>query len=191
MEGPFGPIRRVDLTAVSTVTSPPGVWRRRSTALLDGEFPWGAIISTPHRYGAAQQRLVVYPPGITKQDRRWLRLWRGFPQWGSGLWLVVYLSVPPSTGPWYAAMLASGVCAVGGSAAFVMAGDSRCAVRILNACAFTAAGDAELLAGQRRLRLLATALVTADGEHRRAELSTVDYEMIWWRVYEAMGPERG
>lgn len=158
-------------------------------ALLDGEFPWGAVISAPSRYSATQQRLIVYPPGINKGDRRWLRVWRGWTIWGGLLWFVSQVYLTPLVGPWQALALSAGLSGVAGLAAFVLAGETRSRVRTLDAYVLAGVGDPELLLGQRRLRMLATMLVTAHAQHCRGELSAVDYERIWWQVYDAMAPE--
>ncbi|WP_332522637.1 DUF6611 family protein [Mycolicibacterium mengxianglii] len=151
-----------------------GFWRRQWTTLVDGEFPWGAVIAAPSRYGASRQRLVVYPPGITSSDRRWLRAWRGFPLWGGLMWFVLYACFIQGAAPWTAMGISVGVCALAGATAFVKAAHTRGEVRTLDACVFAAVGDPELRKGQRRLRLLASTLCTADAHHHRGELSTVD-----------------
>lgn len=179
----------VDLSSVSTVASLRTSWRQQWTAVLDGDFPWGAVISAPSRYGASQQQLIVYPPGITKTDRRWLRIWRGLPLWGGVAWLVLYTYLLHAVETWTALAISVSVCAVAGAIAFVMAAGTRCEVRTLHACVFTAVADPEMLKGQRRLQLLASTLRTADTHHRRGELSTVDYERIWWHIYDALAPD--
>jgi Family of unknown function (DUF6611) len=176
---------------VSTVSWLGSAWRRQSTALLDGDFPWGAIISDPAGYDATQQRLIVYPPGITKRDRRWLRAWRGWPLWGGFLWFLVQVCLQQVMSPWPATMISCIACAAVGLAAYVMAGDTRRQVRTFNGCVFTAAASPDLVESQRAFRLLTTTLVTAHAQHRRGELSTVDYERIWWNVYDAMALESG
>lgn len=171
---------------MSTVASLRSTWRRQSTTLLDGDFPWGAVISAPSRYGATQQRLIVYPPGITKQSRRWLRAWRGWPLWGGFLWFVLQVYLQQMMSPWHATAISCSVCAGAGMAAFVMAGDTRRQVRIFNNCVSAGTENPELLESQRTFRLLTTTLMTAHAQHHRGELSTVDYERIWWNVYDAM-----
>lgn len=162
--------------------------RRRAEAILDGEFIWGAIISGPSRYGAAQQRLIVYPPGISRDERRWLRAWRGWPLWGGVLWIVIQIGLRHVAQPWLALVTATGTCLLLGSVAYVMAGALRRHVRVLNACSYAAYPDAESAVSQRSLRLLTTMLCTADAQHERGRLSMVDYERVWWQVYDAMAP---
>jgi Family of unknown function (DUF6611) len=162
--------------------------RRQSTALIDGDFPWGAVISTPSRYGASQQRLIVYPPGLTKRERRWLRMWRGWAIWGGLLWFVSQVNLIQVVNLWHALAISTGLCLVSGLTAFVMTGETRSRVRTFDAYVVAGAGDPVQLSGQRKLRLLATTLTTAHAQHLRGELSAVDYERVWWQVYDAMAP---
>lgn len=163
-------------------------WRRLPTALLDGDFPWGAIVSAPARYGAAQRRLVVYPPGIDRYERRWLRAWRGWPMWGGVVWFVLLVAVRHVTQPWTALAISCAVPVAAGATAFVMAGDNRFRVRTLDSSTFAAAGDAEVEKQQRKYRLLTTTLVAAHEHHLRGELTNVQYERIWWQAYDALAP---
>ncbi len=105
------------------------------------------------------------------------------------MWFVLYACFIQGAAPWTAMGISVGVCALAGATAFVKAAHTRGEVRTLDACVFAAVGDPELRKGQRRLRLLASTLCTADAHHRRGELSTVDYEMIWWHIYDALAPE--
>lgn len=162
--------------------------RRLPSALLDGDFAWGAIVSAPARYGVAQRRLVVYPPGIDRLERRWLRAWRGWPLWGGAGWFVLLVVLRQVTGPWTAMAISCAVPVLAGATAFVMAGDNRWRVRTLNSSTFAAAGDAEIAREQRLYRLLATTLVAAHGHHLRGELTTAQYERIWWQAYDALAP---
>jgi hypothetical protein len=104
-------------------------------------------------------------------------------------WFVLYVFLIELMAPWRALIISVSVWAAAGAAAFVMAAHTRNEVRTLNACVFAAVNDPELLSGQRRLRLLASTLCTADAHHGRGELSTVDYEQIWGHVYAALAPE--
>ena len=146
------------------------------------------MVSTPSRYGVTQQQLIVYPPGITSTDRRWLRAWRGFPIWGGLLWIVLQVVVSYAMAPWPAIGVTSAVCGGAGAAVFAMAAGNRRQVRTLNACVSTPNAP-ELVSGQRRLRILAKTLLTAHAHYGRGELSAVDYEQIWWYVYDAMAPQ--
>ena len=58
--------------------------RRGWLRLLDGERPWGSLVVQPDRFGVTRYRLVVFPPGISEPERRWVRLARGWPMWGAG-----------------------------------------------------------------------------------------------------------
>ena len=173
-------------SGVSIVTFSP---HRQFTALLDGDFPWGAVTSTHSRYGAAQQHLIVYPPGISQTDRRWLRAWRGFPLWGGLLWFSLHVLLLNAGAPWQAFMIAGGTTLAACATTYTKASQHRRQVRTLNACILSGVNDREILSAQRRLRLLATTLITAHAHHSRGEMSAVEYENIWWHVYDAMATD--
>src|ERR1700758_1957946 len=59
--------------------------------LLDGAHPWGSFDATVGRYGIRRYRLTVYPPGSTAADRRWARLWRGWPITGAALAILAFM----------------------------------------------------------------------------------------------------
>jgi len=63
------------------------VLRRLGHRVLDGDTPWGSMSVRPQRWGATSYRIVIYPPGITREECRRVRVWRGFPEWGVLLWL--------------------------------------------------------------------------------------------------------
>lgn len=182
-------VRTGRTTGVSIVAFLPTSWHRQFTALIDGDFPWGAVTSTHSRYGAAQQHLIVYPPGITPNDRRWLRAWRGLPLWGSVLWFVLHVFLLDLLAPWQAFTLAGGVTVAAGASACVKAAHTRRQVRTLNACVLAGVNDADVLSTHRKFRLLATTLITAHAQYSRGEMSSVDYENIWWHVYDAMATD--
>jgi hypothetical protein len=56
---------------------------------LDGGPTWGSLDSYPRRFGVKRYRLVVFPPGISPEERRLLRLWRSWPVWGALLWACI------------------------------------------------------------------------------------------------------
>ncbi len=55
---------------------------------------------TRERKSAAS--LVVFPPGISAPERRWVRLARGWPMWGALVWVVREIWLSQVTGPWTA-----------------------------------------------------------------------------------------
>ncbi len=60
-----------------------GLLRRGWLRLLDGDRSWGSIDIRPDRFGVTRYRLVVYPPGISESERRWVRVARGWPLMGA------------------------------------------------------------------------------------------------------------
>ena len=66
----------------------PGLLRRGWRRLVDGDRPWGSVDICSVRMGLTQYVLVVYPPGISDAERRSVRIWRGWPMWGTLLWIA-------------------------------------------------------------------------------------------------------
>ena len=62
--------------------------------MLDGARPWGSIDVLPDRFGMTRYQLVVFPPGISDDERRWIRLARTWLLWATLAWIVceVWLS---------------------------------------------------------------------------------------------------
>jgi hypothetical protein len=162
----------------------PGVLRRGWSRLLDGDRPWGSIDIRPDRMGVTQYVLVVYPPGISEAERRSVRIWRGWPMWGALLWIASYVVLTQLIDPWTARALPTAAYLGAGIAAFVRAGDARTRVRTMKATVMSGFPDPSSRAICHKLQALAVTLTEAD-EHRQLGLiSPIEYEMIWWRVYD-------
>lgn len=155
--------------------------------LLDGERTWGSLEISDARYGTARYRLVVYPPGLHRDERIPLRLWRAFPIWGLAVWLVmqVFLMAAVSTGT--ALAVSTGTVLAAGAVVLAMAGPARGAVRTLTVLRMVGIHDPEILARHLEFRVLAERLVRADALRAAGEMSTVEHEAEVWRVYEAIG----
>lgn len=157
--------------------------------LLDGARTWGAVEARPGRFGITHYRLVVYPPGLSRSEHRWLRLWRGWPMWGGLLWLACVITLTASMQRWPAIGLATAVFAGTGVVTAVRAGDARARVHVL--CATTMAGydDPGNLTSRDRLVNLAGVMIVADDRLAAGELSAVDHELIWWHIYDQVAAE--
>ena len=81
-------------------------WRR----LLDGGRTWGSLDVSPSRYGVTRHRLVVFPPGISSDERVLLRLWRAWPIWATLMWLVMEMFLVPAIGSGAAVAISTTVC---------------------------------------------------------------------------------
>ena len=99
--------------------------RRGWQRLLDGERPWGSLDVHPDRFGMTRYRLVVFPPGISEPERRWVRLARGWPMWGALVWVACEVFLTQVTGPWTALALSTSAFICLGLVTMAMAGAQR------------------------------------------------------------------
>lgn len=155
--------------------------------LLEGEHTWGTLEISDGRYGVARYRLTVYPPGLDRDDRIALRLWRTFSIWGLGLWLLAAVSLMTVLAPWTAVAVTTVGCLVVGAAFLVRAGRHRHDVRTLTAALVTGAHDPGAVAGYRKLSDLADRLMRADARFAAGELTAVEHEAVVWDVYDRIG----
>jgi hypothetical protein len=163
-----------------------GLVRRGWLRLLDGDSPWGSIDIRPDRFGVTRYRLVVYPPGISESERRWVRLARGWPSWGVLVWFTCEMFLTNVTGPWTAFAISTTACLGSGLASFAMAGTPRTRVRTLAATVMAGHHDPISGASRDRLEELAATLLDADERLAAGRISAIQHELIWWQVYDQM-----
>ena len=165
-----------------------GLLRRGWSRLLDGDRAWGSLEIRPDRFGVTRYRLVVFPPGISDTERRQVRVARGWPLWGALVWVFCEIWLSHMTSPW-TALVASTVIYFGlGLVATARAGDPRRQVRTIGAMVMAGHHDPVSVAVRHRLENLAGALMEADEQLARGEISATAHEMTWWRVYDQMAP---
>jgi hypothetical protein len=166
----------------------PSRLHRWCARLLDGENRWGFVRVQIDRFGVTRYRLVVYPPGISDDERRRLRTWRGSPVWGASLWVVTEILLSPVLGP--RAALAISTCLALGlvAVALVRADETRTRVRAMGAVTMAGHTDAAMIAARDKLETLAMTLLFADERVDEEHMSPLDHEAIWWRVYEQLAP---
>jgi hypothetical protein len=154
--------------------------------LLDGGRTWGALEISASRYGVTRYRLVVFPPGISADERIVLRLWRTFPVWGLASWLLAEVTLMTVVSPGQALAFATGGCAAIGAVMMALTGHTRHLVRRLTVVRMVGVNDP--MAGPRldALRTLTERLTNADARLAAGELTTVDHEAEVWQVYNAM-----
>jgi hypothetical protein len=155
--------------------------------LLDGERTWGSLEISDSRYGMCRYRLTVYPPGLGRDERIPLRLWRAFPLWGLALWLTLQVALMPLTSPGVALAVSTGVYAVAALTVLGMAGRARGGVRTLTVVRMVGVHDADILARHLEFRVLAERLVRADALRAAGEMTAVEHEAEVWRVYDHLG----
>lgn len=147
---------------------------------------WGSFDISLPRYGVSRYRLVVFPPGISAQQRRALRAWRGWPWWGAGIWLCVQVLGAFTHTGWGAFVGGSLLYVATGAMAFAMTGDTRWRVRTISATSYPGYCHPELTRCHRTLRLLACRMMRADRLLKQGRITAAEYESRWWQVYDAM-----
>jgi hypothetical protein len=154
--------------------------------LLDGGRTWGALELSASRYGVTRYRLVVFPPGISGDERIVLRVWRHFPVWGLASWLLADVTLMTVVSPGHALAFATGGCAAIGAVMMALTGHTRHLVRRLTVVRTVGVNDPTVGPRLDELRTLAERLTNADARLAAGELTTVDHEAEVWRVYEQM-----
>jgi hypothetical protein len=158
--------------------------------LLDSGPIWGALEMFPSRYGVTRYRLVVYPPGTSAEERRGLRLSRAWPVCGAFVWLALMIVLSVTTTPFAALGLSTLLYLGGGAVLCAMTGSTRAQVRTINAVLMDGRNDALTITLFAELKSLVSVLGHADSQRERGEISALDHEAIWWRVYDRMAPDR-
>ena len=151
--------------------------------LLDGRRTWGSLDVSPSRHGLTRHRLVVFPPGLSQDERRLLRLWRSWPIWATITWLVLQMLLTPAIGPGSALAISTGLSLGAGAVLMAKTGATRTRVRTLSVVRM--AGFDDKIAAERYAEIyaLAEVLAAADRKLAEGEFSTVDHEAVVWRVY--------
>lgn len=163
---------------------------RLLSPLLDGSREWGCVQVRPGRFGITYYRLVVYPPGIGTAERRLVRLARGWPLWGMFVWLLCQLWLSGQMSPWPAFGVSTAVFLATGAVALGLSGGAYHRVRTLSAATMAGCDDPGSAAARERLVVLAAELLHADECRDRGDITAVDHELIWWRVYDRMHADK-
>lgn len=161
----------------------PGLLRQKLCQVLEGPFPWGSVAITAGHYGRIRYRLIVYPPGISDTQRRWLRLWRVWPLWGVVGWICLQVGLSGLVGPWEAVIISTAACLGCGIVAAVRAGESRHRVCTLTSLVMADRNEPGTAVVRDKLLEMSRSLLKADAMLRKGEISVAAYEMTWWRVY--------
>jgi hypothetical protein len=152
-------------------------WHR----LIDGAHPWGSLHISPTRYGVTRYRLVVFPPGLSTEQRRLLRVWRAWPTWGTALWLVLEVALLPSMGTVAALTISTFTALSAGAVSMALVDQFRREVRTCTVLRMTGVNDHQTAEMFAELKRHATTLALAD-----RDLTGADHEAAVWRVYERM-----
>lgn len=171
-------------------TTSPGRLRRWGARILDGENRWGFVRIQVDRFGVTRYHLVVYPPGISLEERRWLRLWRGMPVWGTALWAVLEICLQRVTSAGTALAISSAVVIVTGGLARTLAGEAQRRVRAANVVTMAGHTDAATVTARGKLLAMAETLTDADDHLDRGRITPSQHEALWWDVYDRLAPRR-
>ena len=145
--------------------------------MLDSSSPWGAFQVGCSRYGLRTCRLIVYPPGISRQQRVTLRLWRAWPVVGGAVCVLgVILCLPAVT----AALVVVAAYLVIGLALARNARRTRTLVREEFAIEDTPRHDGGRAA---HVRSLAALLEHADCALEAESITPAEHERVWASVY--------
>jgi hypothetical protein len=157
--------------------------------LLDCGRSWGALDIAASRCGIARYHLALFPPGISRDERILLRLWRTWPIWGTVTWLVLEIFLMATIGSLPALVVSTSICLGAGAVLMAMTGPARGGVRTLTVLRIAGIDDTSVNNAFAQLSTLALTLGEADAKLASGDLSAVEHEAAVWRVYDAM-PER-
>ena len=136
-------------------------------------------------------RLVVYPPGISRTERRRVRVARGFPLWGSAVWIVAQIYLSDVFNPWIALALSISVVLTLGWVARAMAAPMLEQTRTMSAAVMVGLPELGSTAERDQLQRLGIQLIRADESLADRALTEIEHESIWWNAYDEIGSDRG
>ena len=157
------------------------------TRALEGEHRWGFVDLAPADRGAwEQKRLTVFPPGTTSAERRALKRHRDWPIAGAVITMFLMLVL----GEWWPPAVSAGVAIVaygvslGVSAHLTHPLRSQCLRVEVTALAsvdgYPTTGDIATLNSAVR------DLTALEAQFERGELTPVEFELAWARVYDRL-----
>jgi hypothetical protein len=161
--------------------------QRRWSRLLDGEHVWGSLDGSVNSDGFRSYRLVVFPPGISRAERRYLRMWWGWPTWGAMSWLALVVGSAAVLSTWTALAISTMAYLGAGALVRALAGNRRSQVRTLRAVRVRGHVDDPCAVNYSLLEAIASLLALADGARDQGRLSVIDHELVWWHVYDCLG----
>jgi hypothetical protein len=169
-------------TRPHVTSAPVRYWDR----LLDGSRVWGSIDVGLERQGFRRYRLVLFPPGVTKAERRLLRLWRGLPTWAALVWLMSVIVLSKAWSPWVALGVATVVHVAVGAVILDRVRVLRTQVRTLSVVLITGYPHPGTEATYAEMKKIAAVLCTADFMHAQGRISAAEHESIWWQAYQRL-----
>lgn len=152
--------------------------------VVDGRCRWGSYTVAVGRYGSVGYRLVVYPPGISARQRRWVRLWRGWPILGLVCVLGAFMMMAEAGAPKLVILTGcTAFYALGAVAVARGAGPVRKQVIELTAARSTLVPDSRHTGECRYVSSLAATLANADQALQEGLSTPAQHEMVWSVIY--------
>lgn len=157
--------------------------------LSEGRAPWGTLDISPASRGIWQRvRLTVYPPGITRAERRALHFGHTWPVAGGILCLfgLVFLS---SEGPVLGLATVLSAYVAGFVVAARLTRDLRSRSRSLTVASECVGGELREFGDVHLLRASATRLMDLEARRRAGLVDPIAYEAEWTDVYLTLPAE--
>jgi hypothetical protein len=168
----------------------PSLSKRWWSRVTDAQHVWGSIDISSQRHGFRSYRLVVFPPGISPSERRYVRMWRAWPTWGLLWWFILVVGSGSALSPWAGLTISTAVYLAAGVVVWALAGNVRSQVRTLRVVQIQGHVDEAWAANYSLLERMVHLLANVDAQREQGRLSVVDHEVTWWRVYDCLSPDR-
>ncbi|MFF2371595.1 DUF6611 family protein [Agromyces sp. NPDC058110] len=159
---------------------------REWLAVRDGRHRWGDTSAVVGRYGVVVHTVVVYPPGCSTVDRRWIRAWRSLPMISIlAFWICLagFSTLMPIAGAFAATI---GVILVLVAALAYRCRDLRRAVAELVTEIPPGSTDAGLHAREARALRLAASLDVAEKRLAEGRLDELEFQARWHAAYDSV-----
>ncbi|NEN04769.1 hypothetical protein G3T36_02695 [Diaminobutyricibacter tongyongensis] len=159
--------------------------------LTEGTKLWGTVdVSSAGRSMWHRDRITVYPPGTTSAERRALHFARNWPIAGAVIALLLMIMLG---GVWQPEVVALGAVLLY-LAGFLLGArlthGLRNRVRSLSVISMYVHGVLEVDGNASLLRETSAAFASLDARRRAGEVSPVQYEAEWARIYETLPSSR-
>lgn len=155
------------------------------SSVIDGRSRWGSYTISVGRYGSVNHWLVVYPPGISRQQRRRVRVWRSWFGVGIAGSLGVFAVLAWYHTPTMIIVLAcTSFYALGAVAVAHYAGTIRRRVIELRAGWSTLVPDPQGVVQCEYLARLAAVLSAAERSLDEGTSTPAAHEVVWAAVYD-------